>query len=323
MTRILMHPHLLPRYTGSRVQLDAPWRWWGCRVYPGTDGNLFHQQYDNPTSIREASILFLDEQSVEIVDPPAMNLVVELPDLDVAWGDPLRTVREYGPRWGECQVVWHSQPGPRWLALPGNTCLLSQYRVDTVDRAHRRDLDDSSMRLHYASDMPSLALVLAHQRAFQRDIEELAGSYQTGPQRYMTPHEASHVQEVYDWHGNLVGLLQDAYTPNEVREREGLPRYMPSVIKGGRSPSVLPESEVIAEIDRLEDYFDTRDEAEAAVRLVNEQVRGGPVDDYKVDRYPRCKECGHTWHGLECSRDNCDCINTDWLNEQVNVRRPS
>jgi hypothetical protein len=109
-------------------------------------------------------------------------------------------------------------------------------------------------------------------------------------------------QEVRNWGGDLIGVLQEP----GVRPR-------PSVIRGGRSPNVLPESEVIAEIDRLEDYFDTRDEAEAAVRLVNEQVRGGPVDDYHANRYPECDHCPHQWHGLEC--EHCDCINTDWLQE--------
>jgi hypothetical protein len=102
--------------------------------------------------------------------------------------------------------------------------------------------------------------------------------------------------EVRDWGGHLIGVLQE-----------------PSVIRGGRSPSVLPESEVINEIDRLEDYFDTRDEAEAAIRLVNDQVRHGPRDDYNANRYDKCQDCGHDWHGLECGRDNCDCLNTDWV----------
>jgi hypothetical protein len=92
---------------------------------------------------------------------------------------------------------------------------------------------------------------------------------------------------------------------------------LPSVIRPwppqSRNPNVLPESEVIAEIDRLEDYFDTRDEAEAAVRLVNDQVRGGPRDDYNDDRYDKCNDCGHDWHGLECGKGYCGCLNTDWL----------
>lgn len=76
-----------------------------------------------------------------------------------------------------------------------------------------------------------------------------------------------------------------------------MPRNMPTVIKGARSPNVLPESEVIDDIDRL----------------VNDQVRPGPVDDYQANRYPKCAECGHDWHGLECGKDNCDCLNTDWI----------
>lgn len=32
--------------------------------------------------------------------------------------------------------------------------------------------------------------------------------------------------------------------------------------------------------------------------LVDEQLAGGPVDDYSVDRYDRCRICKQGWHGL-------------------------
>jgi hypothetical protein len=61
-----------------------------------------------------------------------------------------------------------------------------------------------------------------------------------------------------------------------------------------RSPTYLnPEDNVLDAIDRL----------------VNEQVRFGPPDD--INRYPKCRQCPHEWHGLECY--TCDCVNTDWL----------
>jgi hypothetical protein len=62
-----------------------------------------------------------------------------------------------------------------------------------------------------------------------------------------------------------------------------------------RRKDVLPEKELIDDIDRL----------------VNEQIRPGPVDDYSTNRYPECGQCGHDWHGLDCG--DCGCLNTDWL----------
>jgi hypothetical protein len=85
------------------------------------------------------------------------------------------------------------------------------------------------------------------------------------------------------------GLFQQApsrwgiMSPNEIREREGLPPIPPR-------NNVLPEQDVVDEIDRL----------------VNEQVAPGPRDDYRVNRYPKCAKCHHDWHGILC--DNCDCL---------------
>lgn len=39
--------------------------------------------------------------------------------------------------------------------------------------------------------------------------------------------------------------------------------------------------------------------------LVNEQLAGGPVDDYSVNRYPRCDRCPCQWHGERCG---CGCV---------------
>lgn len=37
---------------------------------------------------------------------------------------------------------------------------------------------------------------------------------------------------------------------------------------------------------------------DAIDQLVDEQLAGGPVDDYSVDRYDRCRHCRQGWHGL-------------------------
>lgn len=42
-----------------------------------------------------------------------------------------------------------------------------------------------------------------------------------------------------------------------------------------------PEDDICDEIDRL----------------VNEQLKIGPVDDYSTDRYPKCPNCTGPWHG--------------------------
>jgi hypothetical protein len=40
------------------------------------------------------------------------------------------------------------------------------------------------------------------------------------------------------------------------------------------------------------------DAAIAAIdALIDEQLRGGPVDDYEADRYVKCELCGQDWHG--------------------------
>jgi hypothetical protein len=86
-------------------------------------------------------------------------------------------------------------------------------------------------------------------------------------------------------------------TPNQIREREGLPPYAGWQPSAQSSNLLNPEDGVLDEIDQL----------------VNESIAPGPRDDYNADRYVKCQECWHDWHGLECSVSRCDCINTDWL----------
>lgn len=68
----------------------------------------------------------------------------------------------------------------------------------------------------------------------------------------------------------------------------GLEGYEPPSMQA--TALLMPESELIDEIDRL----------------VNDQVRPGPRDDYHIDRYPKCARCGHDWHGLCC--EQCACL---------------
>ncbi len=92
-----------------------------------------------------------------------------------------------------------------------------------------------------------------------------------------------------------LGRLRGGFllTPNQLREIESRPYLPPEVmdeLAHGRSPNVLPESQVLDEIDRL----------------VNESVARGPRDDYNVNRYPKCAHCPHDWHGILC--DKCACL---------------
>jgi hypothetical protein len=307
MTRILLHPRMLPRYSGTRVQLGPPWQWWRCRCYPDANGNAFYQQYDDPRNINEASLLFnvdIAREDADIVDPPAMHMIVHQPEWhDIMFGgSPVTRLMDRGMS-AECDVVWYGQPGPRWLQMPGNTCRVGDYQVAHVDRHHRPpDLGTDRAgalgdpeRVHWDSMMGVLrnwapgamthaadyglagrlgaATVAMTQREAQRyeetrrlNREEVAAVYGVPP---------TGVAEVLTWGGDVLG-------------------YRPTT---PRAPNVLPEQDVVDEIDRL----------------VNEQVRPGPRDDYGVNRYPKCKDCGHDWHGLDCGNDLCDCVNTEWL----------
>jgi hypothetical protein len=55
--------------------------------------------------------------------------------------------------------------------------------------------------------------------------------------------------------------------------------------------------------------------------LVDEQLCGGPLDDYNVDRYPKCVDCGHDWHGekcmfCRCQRSTGEELVTEWCSAQ-------
>src|SRR6516162_1777034 len=120
------------------------------------------------------------------------------------------------------------------------------------------------------------------------DIETLRGGF-------------ANREEIAAMYGVPGAMMAAAYTPNEIREREGLAPYPDPITRQeferirGRDvtpwmASIKPESEVVDEIDRL----------------VNDEIRAGPVDDYQVNRFPKCGRCHHQWHGILC--DQCACL---------------
>jgi hypothetical protein len=295
MTRIVLHPDRLPRYPAAPMLMCAPWRWWETRTHhawqQGRDGNVYTVTFGR------------DGAAVTLTDPPAVRLlqITVYDDRFIEQLDRALLTSSYLL----ARVVWHEAPDPSWYPVPGLfTCSPGDYRFD------------SEMRSEQGADY-RYSFGPQEQQLYMRELTwPITPTLRVN--RFAGP-TGTILDELAGWGGDLITTMQNAYTPNEIREREGLqpvqiPRYwnpQPSIVTGGRRPNVLPESEVIAEIDRLEEYFDTRDEAEAAVRLVNDQVRRGPRDDYNADRYPKCADCGHTWHGLDC--EHCGCLNTDWL----------
>jgi hypothetical protein len=162
MTRILLHPHLLPRFGpsgGSRAELRPPWNWWRTKVMRSEDGTLVQQCYDSQTDVREASLLFNAGDDADIIDPPAMHFIEREPEyVDIGYGGCIdRTLMARGPS-AECEVVWHRQPGPRWYRLPGNTCRPGDYYIGMVDPDREdRGAGDDSTRMTYSSDLRPLA----------------------------------------------------------------------------------------------------------------------------------------------------------------------
>lgn len=63
----------------------------------------------------------------------------------------------------------------------------------------------------------------------------------------------------------------------------------PYTRRGNRHPSTTRGRLMPRDIDGLLDDID---------QLVDEQLAGGPVDDYNVDRYDRCPHCHRQWHGI-------------------------
>jgi hypothetical protein len=285
MFRIPLHPQRLPHYGmhgGERSRLPDGYGWWRLELPTGE----YTQQYDNPDNIHEMSLLLFDgdarNQTGEIVDPPALHVTRFLPEydhIDFASGPP-RSMMTRG-MYAVVDVVCNDCLGDRWQWLPGNTCRPGDYQIEERERREPRrdgrpiDLSrrwDDSTRHHFDRDYPMLQWPLW--AVFNRD-----GTV------------------------NNAQLRASGFIDIGVLDREGFQqerRWSPSpdLIIPRRSPNVLPESQVIDEIDRL----------------VNDQVRVGPRDDYRVNRYPPCKVCGHQWHGLDCER--CECINTEWLKRE-------
>jgi hypothetical protein len=123
------------------------------------------------------------------------------------------------------------------------------------------------------------------------DIETLRGGFVAARQVLR--------EEIAALYGIPGAMLAAVMTPDEIREREGLAPYEPGdVIAPARGRDVTPwmisaikpEAELVDEIDRL----------------VNEEIRAGPRDDYNLNLYPRCARCAHQWHGILC--DQCACL---------------
>lgn len=157
MSRILLHPRLLPRFGpsgGPRVYLPPPWRWWRHRLRQCPDGSLFHQQYDDPTDVTECSILFDLLEPDEIHDPPALHVTEFAPEFQSISGTRLdHTLMTRGPS-GEVDVVWYEQPGAHWHPLPGNTCRPGDYQISIEDS--REDQNTDSTSCHLDRDLPAL-----------------------------------------------------------------------------------------------------------------------------------------------------------------------
>ena len=276
MTRIVLHRNRLPAhgraYLGSPVLMCAPWKWWETRTH-----NTLRQDHEDATY----TVTFgQDGAAVTLTDPPSVRLLSVTVYDDRLWMELDRTILVNAYLLG--RVVWHEQPGPTWYPVSGLfICTPHDYQ--------------------FSSEMRSQQGARGDYRYFGQSEEQVIHSRQQVLNWPITPTvRVEHVDgptgtEVRNWGGDLIAMLQEpAQMP-----RYWAPRYMPTIIKGGRSPNVLPESEVIDDIDRL----------------VNDQVRTGPVDDYSVNRYPKCPDCGHDWHGLECEAQQgyCDCLNTDWI----------
>lgn len=295
MTQIVLHPRNVARfgpYGGARVMLGLPWLWWEYRVHSYTAEHALEIRCEpSRDDLQDYFVTFgEDRDRVVLTDPPSLFVIQlqEVPDFDDGLsGRMLLTGSRLTVR-----VVWWCQPGPYWQPVPHvRTCRPGFYQQDSQIRGHdprsqeqqRRDRDWSDA---YYEPMPELdwpfnSMVVDGQPVGPPTLP-LTGDRCRQCQRYMT--ESERHTDIHTWGGDLIATLQN---PEPVAYR----RY---------GPSILPEQDVVDEIDRL----------------VNTQIAPGPVDNYAVDRYPHCDDCEHSWHGLECAQDDCYCINTSWLEKK-------
>jgi hypothetical protein len=339
-------------YGGQRVMLTAPWMWWETRVAVA-DGCEFVIRYEPDADDIENYFLTFgaDRDGVVLTDPPSLFLI-HIQDVIDFDGPLMRSIVTSSVLTARV-VWWTQPGPHWWPVPYVPTCRPGLYQQDSELRGRdirhhderRRDREWSDV---FYQPMPNLDWPLGSMVVDGQTITAasmpLTADRCRQCQRYMPESQrGTHlnnwlarldVRVLPPWQRELTAALlgpicpdcarmqqrsvtgptgtvvDGVLTPNEVRRREGLPplpggdTYIqhpaPTILPGGKPPLsrlVKPESEVIDEIDRL----------------VNEQVRFGPVDDYHVDRYPKCDECGHDFHGLDCA---CGCINTDWLQEK-------
>jgi hypothetical protein len=330
VTRIVLHPAITSaQYIGSPVLLRAPWRWWHTRAYDNQDGYLCDQQFTGgveqpPQPQDEVTLTFgRDWDAVVLTDPPSMRVLTVQEWPDIAWGDPLRSIR--APRQHmDVSVVWHECPGADWhtddLFLPP-TCRPGDYRIDSCagDRhdllrqreQQRRDFD------HRFYGDPRRALqwplhpTIRGGRRMPIDLSDHADVRCLQCRRYMPPSDVSralqlHLQDAAAYGGVLCDecahMLRRGYvTVNEMRMRDGLPplqvaadevtvvpanpSYAPGgVVGGGGGQDPRCRPEQHV-LDRIEE-------------LVNEQVtRTRSGYDHNINQ-EHCPVCGRNWHGL-------------------------
>jgi hypothetical protein len=322
--------------------LGPPWMWWETRAYADADGNdLVIRCEPSAEEIRDYFVTFgPDRDRVVLTDPPAMFLIhiTEIQQFD----DGLLSRAVLANSFVTARVVWWCQPGPGWRPVPHVlSCRPGEYLQDSETRRRgfcevnpererrERDWSDAFYEPMPNLDWPMNPMIIDGQSI--APSVSLSGDRCRQCQRYMTDSERRTQTEVFNWGGDLLGVLQNrsqlcpdcrAMQAAALREREGLPplpgRYAPGgrlgapvtleeyerlrgrpaiadEISGGLAaglygPAIKPEQDVVDEIDRL----------------VNEQIRVGPLDDYQVNRYPKCAHCGHQWHGKPCEK--CVCL---------------
>jgi hypothetical protein len=329
MTRIVMHPPQAHPY-GAPVMMMAPWAWWETHIR--AEGTSLQMHYDpDAIDIREFSVTFgLDEDRVALIDPPSMHLIHthEFDDLYSELGARRVTTRADLT----ARVVWWCPPGEAWRPVEHvRTCSPGRYEHEshTGDRAHRVPEDWDNPGVLYESmsllNWPMNPMIVDgmsigpptdyvggvdDNRRLNR--EEIASIYGLDPallahpgrreivHRVLGPGDEARdytLADIEAMRGGFEAALAAAI-PTALRALGfDLEVVAPGLVTGIHTeemhrygPAIKPERDVIDEIDRL----------------VNEQIRPGPRDDYTVDRYPRCDHCQHSWHGKPC--DECACL---------------
>ena len=324
MTQILLHPTPASGriYTPSLgpVLLQPPWMWWETRAVPNDLGNIMQirqESSEGPIAHGEY-VVTIDRDGDEVIltDPPAMHLLQVTIYDDRLWMESQRTILE------SCyllaRVVWHEQPGPRWRPVPGRmVCTPGEYihdsqtqpangrsgRCDTARDYQRYEIRHPSMPL---LDWPITPTIRTAPVLTPNEIRELEGFRELEGTRVTWGGEPMHIRTDHPPRDDICAACGGQLVLTNDRDHliclpcgaitERVTRRA-GTRKAVRGPSILPESQVVDDIDRL----------------VNDSIRPGPRDDYSVDRYPRCKDCAHSWHGLEC--EACDCLNTTWLED--------